>query len=140
MSHAMLTDYPSSNRKLLPGVAFGSKQPPSQMVPLHSEPMYNINKSMKPPSAIAIKETVLMPDVNTQMGFGLMESDEVDNDSDIDVQGAKKVNPSILQAFSNPVFKTLKTKFTPQLKRKTEDTDVSEKQSKPKKANKLKFY
>lgn len=141
MSHAMLTDYPSSNRKLLPGMAFGSKQPASQMIPLYSEPMYNISKSLKQPSAIAVKETILMPDeTNTQMGFGAMESDNPIDESDIDLEGAKKVNPSILEAFSTPVFKTLKTKFIPQLKRKNEETDVSDKKPKQKKTNKLKFY
>jgi hypothetical protein len=111
---------------------------------MHTEPKYIIPKSILPPKSVVANTKVEISngaESNMQMGFGLIQNED---DSDIDFQSAEKVDPNILQAFANPVFKTNVTKFTPQLKRKNEKDQEGEGKSEPKlkhpKPNKLKFF
>jgi hypothetical protein len=142
---AALTSYPARSRKLIPGLAGASKLPPTKFIPLNTNDFYSYTKSLAEPKSIEQNDTVKVnaTDPNMQIGFGLVNED---SDEDISYTSEKKVDPSVLNAFVNPSFKTNSTTFVPQAvsKKRTieKDTNVLKHSVVPKKPRmglKLKF-
>ena len=114
-----LTSYPGS-RQLIPGVSFASRLPPTQYQKLYAASEYDLNKSVEEPTVAKEQEKIQVnnrPEPTVQLGFGSddLEIPEItDNeiDSDIATTSLKKVDPKVLSAFENPVFKVKKEMFT----------------------------
>jgi hypothetical protein len=122
---AALTSYPARSRKLIPGLAGASKLPPTKFIPLNTNDFYSYTKSLASPKSIEQNDTfkVSSADPNVQIGFGLVNED---SDEDISYTSPQKVDPSVLNAFVNPSFKTNSTKLIPQatsVKRKKEKVE-----------------
>lgn len=145
---AALTSYPARYRKLVPGLAGAFKLPPTKFVPLNTNDYFNYEKSLAPPKTIEQTDTINIRskssnDPREQIGFGVVKDE---SDEDISFTSPEKVDPSVLNAFVNPSFKTNSTTVIPQASKKTEkvkkDTQAKLPQppaKKPRLGFKLKF-
>jgi|LakMenE18May11ns_1017448.scaffolds.fasta_scaffold9950332_5 hypothetical protein len=117
-----LTKYPAQKRKLIPGIAYSAKVPPSVFIPLNTNDYYGYTKSLSKPETTEQKDIVKIGSIDqkSQIGFGVVpEIDDSDEDEDISYTSSEKVDPAVLNAFINPSFKTNVTQINPQ-KRKIE--------------------
>lgn len=133
-----LTKYPAKSRKLIPGIAFGAKNPPTKFVPLNTNDYYGYAKSLSKPEPLEQNDVIKVSssDSNTQIGFGNVAEN---SDEDISYTSLEKVDPTVLNAFVNPSFKVKSTTLVP-LKRKTDHTpDTLLKPKKQRIGSKLKF-
>lgn len=117
---AALTSYPARYRKLVPGLAGAYKLPPTKFVPLNTNDYVSYEKSLAPPKSIEQKDSfkvrsVSSEDPREQIGFGLVNEE---SDEDISFVSPEKIDPSVLNAFVNPNFKTHSTTVIPQASKK----------------------
>jgi hypothetical protein len=136
-----LTKYPSAFRKLVPGLAYAAKNPPTKFVPLNTTDYFGYTKSLSRPETITQNDVVKVSSTNPnmQIGFGLVNED---SDEDLSFTSSEKVDPSVLNAFANPNFKTNTTQIVPQKRKIKEELTVLKNEPKAKKqkfATKLKF-
>jgi hypothetical protein len=119
---AALTSYPARYRKLVPGLAGAFKLPPTKFIPLNTNDYFSYEKSLAPPKSIEPKESINIRskssnDPREQIGFGAVKDE---SDEDIAFTSPEKVDPSVLNAFVNPSFKTNSTTVIPEAVKKTE--------------------
>lgn len=117
-SHLYPHGFPN-NRRLIPGIAFASKLPPTAYRPVYIPNPYDFGKSLEGSNIESSQQDTVRvnakPEVNQQMGFGSVkvnEDQEIDN-NDIDFKSAEKVDPQILNAFENPVVRVQTSSFVP---------------------------
>lgn len=130
---------PYFNRRLTPFLNTSIGQVPGNtsvhasaaMVPIHSQPLYNQTKTISADKVTVPIETITVPKStdNLQEGFGKRsidiynnEDDDNIDESEIDSNSVKSVDPAVLSAFERPVLKTTKMKFKPKTGITEDDT------------------